>query len=154
VRPLTVGEWVSVAGLPVTRPARTAQLPTAGLLDQLTAPGGQHFVTFDVVGYGASGVDMGGGPPQPTPITDATRELATASLEHLTPTHLATDAVTNLGEGTNCYGDSGSPHLVSGTNVVVATSSWIQGLCQSWSYSVRLDTPDIRAFLANNVTLP
>jgi hypothetical protein len=131
-----------------------ARLPTAGLLDQLTAPGGQHFVGFDVVGYGGPGVDTGGGHPQPVFDADAVRQVATASFERLSPTHLATDAVTNLGEGTNCYGDSGSPHLVAGTDIVVATSSWIQPLCRSWSYSVRLDTPDIRAFLAPFVQLP
>jgi hypothetical protein len=131
-----------------------ARLPTAGLLDQLTAPGGQHFVAFDVVGYGGPGVDTGGGRPQPVVAATAVRQVATASFERLSPTHLVTDAVTNLGEGTNCYGDSGSPHLVAGTDVVVSTSSWIQGLCRSWSASVRLDTPDIRAFLATYVALP
>ena len=131
-----------------------ARLPAAGLLDRLTAPGGQHGLRFDVVGYGGPGVDTGGGPPQPVFPSDVVRNAATASFERLTPTHLVTEAVINLGEGTNCYGDSGSPHLVAGTDVVVATSSWIQGLCQSWSASVRLDTPEVRAFLSPFVALP
>jgi hypothetical protein len=49
--------------------------------------------------------------------------------------------------GGNCYADSGSPHLVAGSNVVVATSSWIDTMCEALSANPRVDTADVRAFL-------
>jgi hypothetical protein len=149
----SLSEDVAVLGLalPVTG-ITPAQLPQAGLLDRLTGGGGTHDLRFDVVGYGGY-VDRGGGAPMIV-FPDTTRQVASNHFVALTSAQLKTDAVLTQSEGTNCYGDSGGPHLLSGTDVVVATSSWIQRQCNAWAYDVRLDSPDIQAFLAHYVTLP
>ena len=136
-----------------------ARLPTAGLLDQLAAKGGLIGATFDVVGYGIQGFEVGGGPPQPIGDPLATglveRRVATSRFQALTPDVLNLFMQDVLGYGGTCLGDSGGPHLLGGTNLLVGTSSWIDaGGCQAYSANVRLDTPPARAFLGQYVTLP
>jgi len=82
------------------------------------------------------------------------RRETTSTFAALTPDmlHLLTEGA--VGSGGNCYGDSGSPHILAGTNVVVATSSWIDTQCEALSANPRLDTPSARAFLRRFVDLP
>ena len=57
-------------------------------------------------------------------------------------------ATTSQGKGGTCFGDSGGPDLVAGTNVVVAENSFAHDFCNGISYSYRLDTPQAQNFLA------
>jgi hypothetical protein len=51
--------------------------------------------------------------------------------------------------GGTCFGDSGGPNLLAGTNVVASVNSYVtNGNCAGVTYSYRLDTASARAFLA------
>jgi len=103
-----------------------AGLPTAGQLHALAGGGGLLGTHFESVGYGIQGIDRGHGPLQPigSPVETGLfqRRVTVSEFSALTPTlpHLLTEDA--LGFGGNCSGD---PHLLPGTSVVAATSSWI-----------------------------
>ena len=66
----------------------------------------------------------------------------------LDPSLVQTTAAPGTGGGT-CYGDSGGPFFVSGTNVVVATT--ITGTnpnCGGADINLRVDTAAVQSFLA------
>jgi V8-like Glu-specific endopeptidase len=131
-----------------------AALPTAGLLDAL-GPSQLSDATFTVVGYGASrllGGSNGGGPPQWDPYSGGTRTAAEQSFLSLTPGWLR---VQEHEDGQICVGDSGSPTLFAGSNVIAGiTTAFLGGLCQNSAGDERVDTPAARAFLGQYVTLP
>ena len=56
--------------------------------------------------------------------------------------------------GASCFGDSGGPNFVSGTNVVLGLNAFgTNGNCTGVTYSYRVDTASARAFLAPWVAL-
>jgi V8-like Glu-specific endopeptidase len=119
-----------------------AQLPTAEYDDTLSA--GQ---AVDVVGYGVQAFDQGTSVPPP-----GTRDVATTQLESAVS---ATDQSLVLGADPGaCFGDSGGPNLVSGTNLLVAITSAGNADCTGVSSALRVDTPVVRAFLGQYVSLP
>jgi hypothetical protein len=137
-------------------PATPAVLPTAGLLDQLTAHGGLRSQQFTSVGYGAIGIARGGG--KPDLIKDFTRRLATPPFLTLRNTVLKLLLNTNAtGQGGNCFYDSGSPVFLNtdGRDVLVAVVSLkADQACVANGFNYRLDTPSAQAFLSKFVTLP
>lgn len=52
-----------------------------------------------------------------------------------------------------CFGDSGGPQYVDGTSTIVSVTSGGDTKCKSGE-TTRLDTPSVRAFLSQYVTLP
>jgi hypothetical protein len=54
-----------------------------------------------------------------------------------------------LQTGGTCFGDSGGPDLLGGTNIVLAVNSYVtNGNCTGVTYSNRVDLPDILSFIA------
>jgi hypothetical protein len=53
-----------------------------------------------------------------------------------------------------CFGDSGGPHLLPGTNITVAVQSSARAGCWSTARAFRLDTVAARSFLGRFVQLP
>jgi hypothetical protein len=52
------------------------------------------------------------------------------------------------GKGGVCFGDSGGPDILSGSNVVLAVNSYVtNGNCAGVTYSNRVDLPDILTFI-------
>ena len=132
-----------------------AELPTAGLLDQLNASGGLRDQTFTTVGYGAVRVDKTGG-PHAVEGRDGVRRYALQSFQSLRPNSLELSQNPATGDGGICAGDSGGPHFLGGvdSNLVVSTTLRSDRWCRATNLTYRLDTQSARDFLAQFVTLP
>jgi hypothetical protein len=53
-----------------------------------------------------------------------------------------------------CFGDSGSPQFVPGTDLIVSTTTGSNGNCRANNDNYRLDTVGAREFLGEFLTLP
>jgi hypothetical protein len=134
-----------------------ASLPSAGLLDRL-GPAMLSRDRFDVVGYGISrnlGGSSGGGRSHPDLSSTGTRKVAHQTFLSLTSAWLRL----RMNDGAEvCLGDSGSPSLFGGSNLVagitIGQSSLSGGQCLSQPRDMRVDTPAARAFLGQYVALP
>ncbi len=52
------------------------------------------------------------------------------------------------GSGGTCFGDSGGPDLLGGTDTVLAVNSYVTNVnCSGVGYSMRVDTPDVLAWI-------
>jgi Trypsin len=126
-------------------PGAFAVLPTPGLVDTLEM--GTH---VDIVGYGVQGFIRGGGMPQP--IFTAIRFFAPSQLiqsnNRSSDEFIKLTANPSKGQGGVCFGDSGGPDILSGTNVVLAVNSYVtNGNCAGVTYSNRVDLPGILSFI-------
>jgi hypothetical protein len=102
---------------------------------------------IDLVGYGVQGFARGGGQPQQVGgftrfITQTTAFKSNGAIG---------DEFLKLHNG-SCFGDSGGPDLVGGTNVVVAENSFLNNsTCAGNTYSYRVDTPQAQSWIASTV---
>jgi Trypsin len=126
-------------------PGGFAVLPSEGLVD--TLPMGTE---VDLVGYGVQGFVRGGGQPQqvflftryyaPTVLVQSNNRTSTEFIK--------LQANPSKGTGGTCFGDSGGPDLLGGTNIVLAVNSYgTNGNCAGVTYSNRVDLPDILDFI-------
>jgi len=128
---------VIVLDEPVTLP-RYAQLPTEGLVDTLAMK-----ADVDLVGYGIQ-FDQGGGPRYPE---DGAFTRYYAPTQLVASNHVHSDEYIKLtanpaqGKGGTCFGDSGGPNLLGGTDTILAVNSYVtNGNCAGVTYSNRIDT--------------
>jgi len=129
-----------------------ADLPTAGLLNELAAKNGLREQLFTAVGYGAQEASFGGGPPVFGP--GGTRMVSTSSFDALNKAWLRLSQNPATGDGGTCFGDSGGPNFLGTSNIVAALTVTGDAICRATNVVYRLDTPTARAFLGNYVTLP
>ena len=126
-------------------PGGFAALPSAGLVN--TLPMG---TAVDLVGYGVQGFVRGGGQPQqvflftryyaPTILVQSNNVQSTEFIK--------LEANPSAGTGGTCFGDSGGPDLLGGTNTVLAVNSYVTNdNCSGVTYSNRVDLPDILEFI-------
>jgi hypothetical protein len=138
-----------------TVPVAPVALPSAGLLDAMAARGGlRSDAVFDNVGYGFVPSFHKGPPSVSAP---PGRMFSTSYFQGLTQSWLKllmTAEAKGGGNGGSCYGDSGSPKFVHGTNTVVAVTTGGDRVCRAENYNQRLDVADARAFLGTYLTLP
>ncbi len=132
-----------------------AELPTAGLLNQLSASHQLRDQAVTTVGYGAVRTDKTGG-PHANEGRDGLRRYALQSVQALRPNTLELSQNPSTGDGGICFGDSGGPHFLGGvdSNLLVSTSLGTDRWCRATTLTYRLDTPSARAFLATYVDLP
>lgn len=128
-----------------SNPGGFAALPSEGLVD--TLPMG---TPVDLVGYGTQDFVPGGGPKQQLFLL--TRYFAPSQLvqsDNVTSSEfIKLTANPSKGTGGICFGDSGGPDLLGGTNVVLAVNSYVtNGNCSGVTYSNRVDLPDILGFI-------
>ena len=126
-------------------PGAFVTLPAAGLVD--TLPMG---TPVDIVGYGVQGFVRGGG--RPSAIFLFTRYFAPSQLiqsnNRQSVEFIKLTANPSKGKGGVCFGDSGGPDILSGTDIVLAVNSYVtNGNCAGVTYSNRVDLPDVLAFI-------
>lgn len=117
-------------------------LPAPGLVDTLT-----NNTPVDIVGYGVQGFVRGGGNPQP--VTLFQRFITGSTL--IASNNAISAEFLKLHNG-SCFGDSGGPDLLGGTNVVLAENSFVNNnVCAGNTYSYRVDTPQAQSWIATTV---
>ena len=108
------------------------------------------------VGYGAQNFAVGGGPcdgPRQPRVNDVfTRFFATSQLiasnDRISAEFLKLSANPGQGQGGTCFGDSGGPNLLDGTNTILSVNSFVtNGRCNGVTYSFRIDTPEALSFI-------
>ena len=104
----------------------------------------------DLVGYGVQGFIRGGG--KPGQVFLFTRYFAPSQLvqsnDVLSPQFLKLTANPSKGKGGVCFGDSGGPDLLAGTDTILAVNSLVTNTnCAGVTYSQRVDLPDILEFI-------
>jgi secreted trypsin-like serine protease len=117
-----------------------AQLPSVGLLDSLAKSKGP----LTIVGYGANGFLKGRG--RPVPEFRLVRSFADSRLVKLESAKKGLNLRMSSGI---CFGDSGGPVLLGGSDVVVGISSFVSNSrCAGNAFAFRMDTAEALGFLA------
>lgn len=139
-----------------TRGITPARLPTANLLDQLSANNGLQNAVFTPVGYGLQNRVTGGGPPFFQDRNPVPRMFAFSGFNALNQAFLRLSQNPSTGNGGTCFGDSGGPNFLNhnGQRLVAAITITGDSVCRSTNVTYRLDIASSRNFLAPFVTLP
>lgn len=130
-----------------------AALPDAGLVDTLA-----NKTPVDFVGYGVQEQDKipGNAVPKPPPYNRwtglrvrmyAPSELVSGKFVH-SAEYLRLAMNPGGGSGGTCFGDSGGPDLLGGTNTVLGVNSYVTNInCAGVGYSARVDVPETLAWI-------
>ena len=118
-----------------------AELPPAGLVDTL-----RNKTDVDLVGYGVTDQVQGLPPSVWTGLRNrlfAPSELVSGNFVH-SAEFMRLTANPGGGTGGLCFGDSGGPDLLAGTDTVLAVNSYVTSYnCSGVTYSSRVDIPEI-----------
>jgi hypothetical protein len=124
-----------------------AELPEAGLVDTL-----KNKTDLDVVGYGVQEQIHGGGPPYWIGLKVrlyAPSEMVSGKFVH-SPEFMRISLNPGGGTGGTCFGDSGGPDLLGGTDTVLAVNSYVTNYnCAGVGYSSRVDIPEVLDWIIN-----
>jgi Trypsin len=126
-----------------------AELPEPGLVDELA-----NKTRADFVGYGVQlqAKIPGNQLPQPPPFFrwtgDLIRMFAPSELVSQNFTHsdefIRFSLNASQGSGGTCFGDSGGPDLLGGTDTVLGVNSYVTNVnCSGVGYSQRVDIPEV-----------
>jgi hypothetical protein len=129
-----------------------AQLPPAGLLDDMKEAHELKGYTFVTVGYGRLRNEKTRGPHA---MGDAgERYYAEQTFQALKPYWLQLSMNPSTDNGGTCYGDSGGPHFLGDSDMVVSLTVTGDAWCRATDVTYRLDTDSARAYLSQFVELP
>jgi hypothetical protein len=128
-----------------------AQLPSCGLLDQLSKQNALKGAVFTPVGYGVQNRVVGGGTPFFQDINPVPRMFAFSSFSALNKGYLRLSQNPSTGDGGTCFGDSGGPNFldVNGARILAAITITGDSVCRATTASYRLDIESAQAFLAS-----
>jgi hypothetical protein len=106
--------------------------------------------SVDLVGYGVQEQIHGGGPPAWTGLRVrlfAPTQLVSNNFSH-SDEFIRLTANPSQGKGGTCFGDSGGPDLLGGTNTVLAVNSYVTNSnCTGVTYSSRVDIPEVLTWI-------
>jgi hypothetical protein len=143
-----VGIIVLSEPVPVSEVGEYADLPAEGIVDTLA-----NKSRVDFVGYGVNQLFVGGGPPiwgGPRVRLFAWGELVATSRYVHSDWVIKYSLNASRGKGGICFGDSGGPDLVGGTDTVIAVNSYVTNSnCAGVGYSSRVDRADTLAWIAS-----
>ena len=149
-----LGDDIAVVHLDEDAPTgiTMAELPTAGLLSTLSLKG----QTFTAVGFGVVRSDKTKGPNSWEPNREPdVRNVAIEGFRSLQSGAITVSQNPATGDGGICFGDSGGPHFLGDSNLMVAITVLGDSACQSTGRHYRLDIPFARQFLASQgVSVP
>ena len=118
-----------------------AELPDPGQVDTL-----KNKTDLDLVGYGVQELHHGGGPPYWMGLKVrlfAPSQLVSGKFVHASE-YMRIAMNPGGGTGGLCFGDSGGPDLLGGTNIVLAVNSYVTNYnCAGVGYSARVDIPEV-----------
>jgi len=136
-----VGMVVLAEPVPEEVVSEYAELAEEGLVDTL-AP----MTDVTIVGYGVQSRHRGGGPPfweGPMVRLFAPTKLVTNEQVH-GDEYIILTANPARGKGGTCFGDSGGPDLLAGTNTVLAVNSYVTSdECAGVTYSNRIEISEV-----------
>jgi hypothetical protein len=140
---------IGIVRLDNPAPPTPAKLPAANLLSSRDLHGQQ----FTTVGYGRTRIDKTKGPNNI--VTQFARNVIVQDFRNLYPSWLTLNGDPSTGADLSCYGDSGGPHFLGNSNVVVALVATGDIPCRALEVGYRTDTPAARRYLAaQGVPLP
>ncbi len=137
---------LAVVVLDTAPPIAPASLPSTSWLN---GPGVRD-ETFTAVGYGQVRDDKTGGPH--SGFYDGQRRFVSQSLQSFNNTAVTFSMNPATGNGGTCYGDSGGPHFVGDSKVIVAITITGDMYCRSTDKDYRIDTPESLAFITSFIT--
>ena len=135
----------------ITDPTSYGALPTEGLVDTLSSK-----TLIDLVGYGDQNFIRGGGPCpgncKPRQGDAFTRFFGQTTLISSNDRLSSQFLKLHSNPSGTCFGDSGGPNLLGGTNIVLGINSFVaNGICAGNTYSYRADTPDALGWVTSTV---
>jgi hypothetical protein len=137
-------------------PPKPAELPKAGLFDQMKKAGTLNGQKFTAVGYGVHEPEVGGGPP--TFPYDGERWRSVSEFSALSAAWLRLSQNDATSDGGTCFGDSGGPNFLGAgkteTRIVASVTVTGDAMCLATNVTYRLDTAAARGFLGKYVRLP
>ena len=133
-----------------------ANLPPAGLLEEIARSGGFNGAFVTNVGYGVQNRVVGGGVPFFQDVNPIPRMYSFSSFNALNKGYIRYSQNPATGDGGACFGDSGGPQFFTyqGTTYIVSITITGDSVCRATNVAYRLDIESARSFLAAYVTLP
>lgn len=132
--------------------ATPARLPTLNMLSAMKANQTIDDQRYTAVGYGTVRESRKEGFQG---ILDSEeRRFATQTYNALTKSWLKLSMNQATGDGGTCYGDSGGPHFLGATNLIVSVTVTGDAVCKATDVTYRLDTKVARDFLDDFVAIP
>ena len=133
-----------------------ANLPPAGLLEEIARSGGFNGAFVTNVGYGVQNRVVGGGVPFFQDVNPIPRMYSFSSFNALNKGYIRYSQNPATGGGGACFGDSGGPQFFTyqGTTYIVSITITGDSVCRATNVAYRLDIESARSFLAAYVTLP
>jgi hypothetical protein len=138
---------VAVVELDASR-SGAAKLPTLNQLNSMNL----RSEWFTAVGYGTVREDKTRGPH--SLFFDGKRRFATQTFNSLVGSWLKLSMNPSTGSGGTCFGDSGGPHFLRDTKLVLSITVTGDRFCRATDVTYRMDTASARAFLDDFVTVP
>jgi hypothetical protein len=128
---------------------RYGVLPELGLLDEMKNDGTLKHQKFEAVGYGTIRETRKGA--FDAILDNAERRRAVQGFNSLTKAWITMPMNEATGNQGTCYGDSGGPHFLLGTNQLVSVTVTGDAVCKATDKTYRLDTNSAISFLENYV---